>query len=146
LWRRIAGLPATPSEGWTGNCGPRGECRANSRQWKDDINDRHTSKDCDCHRRFGRDRSRGGPAIGRALAVQADVSDAAEVERLFRSALAAFGRIDVVVNSAGIMPMGPIAEGSLEAFDRVIATNRARNVHRHGPGHQACRRANGGYA
>jgi 3-oxoacyl-[acyl-carrier protein] reductase len=62
-------------------------------------------------------------AGGRALAVQADVSDAADVERLFGSALGAFGRIDVVVNSAGIMPMGPIAEGSLEAFDRVIATN-----------------------
>ena len=62
-------------------------------------------------------------AGGRALAVQADVADAADVERLFRSTLGAFGRIDVVVNSAGIMPMGPIAEGSLEAFDRVIATN-----------------------
>jgi len=62
-------------------------------------------------------------AGGRALPVQADVADAADVERLFRSTLGAFGRIDVVVNSAGIMPMGPIAEGSLEAFDRVIATN-----------------------
>jgi 3-oxoacyl-[acyl-carrier protein] reductase len=43
--------------------------------------------------------------------------------RLFREALGAFGRIDVVVNSAGIMPMGPIAEGSLETFDRLIDTN-----------------------
>jgi len=60
---------------------------------------------------------------GHAFAVQADVADAAAVERLFQETLGAFGRIDVVVNSAGIMPMGPIAEGSLEAFDRVIATN-----------------------
>jgi len=62
-------------------------------------------------------------AGGHAFAVQADVADAAAVERLFQETLGAFGRIDVVVNSAGIMPMGPIAEGSLEAFDRMIATN-----------------------
>src|SRR5437763_1545663 len=62
-------------------------------------------------------------AGGHAFAVQADVADAAAVERLFQETLGAFGRIDVVVNSAGIMPMGPIAEGSLEAFDQVIATN-----------------------
>ena len=78
-------------------------------------------------------------AGGRALAVQADVADAADVERLFRSTLGAFGRIDVVVNSAGIMPMGPIAEGSVEAFDRVIATNLRGTFIVSGPGHQACR-------
>jgi 3-oxoacyl-[acyl-carrier protein] reductase len=60
---------------------------------------------------------------GHAFAVRADVADAAEVERLFQETLGAFGRIDVVVNCAGIMPMGPIADASLEAFDRVIATN-----------------------
>jgi len=62
-------------------------------------------------------------ADGHAFAVQADVADAAAVERLFQETLGAFGQIDVVVNSAGIMPMGPITEGSLDAFDRVIATN-----------------------
>jgi 3-oxoacyl-[acyl-carrier protein] reductase len=60
---------------------------------------------------------------GHAFTVRADVADAAEVERLFQETLGAFGRIDVVVNCAGIMPMGPIADASLEAFDRVIATN-----------------------
>src|SRR5438874_10971988 len=62
-------------------------------------------------------------ADGHAFAVKADVADAAEVERLFQETLGAFGRIDVVVNCAGIMPMGPIADASLEASDRVIATN-----------------------
>jgi len=62
-------------------------------------------------------------AGGQAFAVQADVADAAAVERLFQETLGAFSRIDVVVNSAGIMPIGPIAAGSLQAFDRVIATN-----------------------
>ena len=60
---------------------------------------------------------------GHACTVRADVADAAEVGRLFQETLGAFGRIDVVVNCAGIMPMGPIADASLEAFDRVIATN-----------------------
>jgi 3-oxoacyl-[acyl-carrier protein] reductase len=60
---------------------------------------------------------------GHAFAVQADVSDPAAVDRLFQEALGAFGRIDVVVNSAGIMPLGPIAEKTLDAFDRIIATN-----------------------
>src|SRR3989442_579664 len=62
-------------------------------------------------------------ADGHAFAVKADVADAAAVEGLFQETLGAFGRIDLVVNCAGIMPIGPIAEGSLEAFDRVIATN-----------------------
>src|SRR6267142_3016180 len=62
-------------------------------------------------------------AGGQAFAVKADVADAASVDRLFQETLGAFGRIDVVVNSAGIMPLGPIAESTLEAFDRIIATN-----------------------
>ncbi|GAA4332869.1 SDR family oxidoreductase [Pigmentiphaga soli] len=60
---------------------------------------------------------------GRAVAIQADVADPASVAALFDGARQAFGRIDVVVNSAGVMPMAPIAAGSLEAFDQVIATN-----------------------
>ena len=62
-------------------------------------------------------------ADGHAIAVQADVANAADVERLFKKTLDAFGRIDVVVNSAGIMPLGRIADGDMEVFDKVIATN-----------------------
>ncbi len=64
-------------------------------------------------------RSGGGAAV----AVKADVSSAPEVELLFKTALDEFGRIDAVVHTAGVMPMGKIADGDLEAFDRVIATN-----------------------
>src|SRR5262245_42606978 len=60
---------------------------------------------------------------GRAIAVRADVADANDVERLFKEALNAFGRIDVVVNCAGIMPLTPIADGNVELFDKVIAAN-----------------------
>src|SRR5216117_255931 len=51
---------------------------------------------------------------GQAIAVQADVANATEVERLFKKTLDAFNRIDVVVNSAGIMPLGRIADGDME--------------------------------
>jgi len=58
-----------------------------------------------------------------AIAVQGDVADAADVRRLFAEARQHFGRIDAVVHSAGIMELASIAEASLEAFDRTIATN-----------------------
>jgi 3-oxoacyl-[acyl-carrier protein] reductase len=62
--------------------------------------------------------------LGRkAVAVQADVADPDDVARLFATAQEAFGRIDVVVNSAGTMPMATITPDKLSDFDRVIATN-----------------------
>ena len=61
--------------------------------------------------------------VGKAIAVQADVAKAADVEHLFKQTHEAFGRIDVVVHSAGIMPMLPISGGDVETFDKVIATN-----------------------
>lgn len=62
-------------------------------------------------------------AGGRAVAVKADISSATEVKQLFETAVSAFGEIGVVVNSAGIMPLAPIAAGDIDAFDKVIATN-----------------------
>jgi 3-oxoacyl-[acyl-carrier protein] reductase len=55
--------------------------------------------------------------------VQADVAIAADVERLFKESMEAFGRPDVVVHCAGIMPLFPIASGDVATFDKVIATN-----------------------
>jgi 3-oxoacyl-[acyl-carrier protein] reductase len=62
-------------------------------------------------------------AGGQALAIAADVARADEVDRLFKDSRDALGRVDVVVNSAGIMPLSPIAEGKVEEFDRTIAIN-----------------------
>jgi 3-oxoacyl-[acyl-carrier protein] reductase len=62
-------------------------------------------------------------AGGQAIAVQADVVSAVDVERLFKEAVDTFGGVNAVVNCAGIMPLSPIAVGDLELFDRVIATN-----------------------
>jgi 3-oxoacyl-[acyl-carrier protein] reductase len=62
-------------------------------------------------------------AGGQAIAAQADVANAADVERVFKEAMDTFGGINVVVNCAGIMPLSPIDGGDLELFDKVIATN-----------------------
>jgi len=55
--------------------------------------------------------------------LKADVADPTDVERLFQETLKNFGSVDVVVNSAGIMPLSPIGKGDLDVFDRVISTN-----------------------
>jgi 3-oxoacyl-[acyl-carrier protein] reductase len=60
---------------------------------------------------------------GRAIAVKADVSNTADVERLFEETLKLFGSVDVVVNNSGIMPLSPIGKEDLEVFDKVISTN-----------------------
>jgi 3-oxoacyl-[acyl-carrier protein] reductase len=62
-------------------------------------------------------------AGGRAIAIQGDVANPQDVARLFTQTKETFGNLDVVVNSAGIMPIAPIAANNLEAFDKVIATN-----------------------
>lgn len=65
---------------------------------------------------------------GKAQALRADIADAAQVAALFDGAVAALGRLDIVVNNAGIsIPMRPIAEVTDEDFDRVMRTN-ARGV------------------
>lgn len=62
-------------------------------------------------------------AGGQAIAVQADVTKAEAVENLFKQTLEAFGKINVVVHSAGIMPLSAIADADVETFDKVMATN-----------------------
>jgi len=60
---------------------------------------------------------------GTATAVQADVSDPGDVERLFSQTLDQFGRVDIVVANAGTAVAGPVAEASMEDFDRVSGVN-----------------------
>ena len=59
----------------------------------------------------------------RAVVHRADVSDPAQVQAMVGAALAAFGRVDVLVNNAGItMPKGPLETSEAE-WDRVLAVN-----------------------
>src|SRR6476659_2070034 len=62
-------------------------------------------------------------AGGKAIAVQADVAKPGDVQTLLKQTLEAFGTIDVVAHTAGIMPLLPISGGDVETFDKMIATN-----------------------
>jgi meso-butanediol dehydrogenase/(S,S)-butanediol dehydrogenase/diacetyl reductase len=58
---------------------------------------------------------------GRAVAIKMDASDSSAVERTIRLALDTFGRLDVMVNNAGLAEPAPLDEISLESWNRVIA-------------------------
>lgn len=62
-------------------------------------------------------------AGGRAVAAQADVSKPGDVARLFDRAEEAFGVPAVLVNSAGVMQLAPLAQSSDDLFDRTVAIN-----------------------
>src|SRR5205814_10367849 len=55
---------------------------------------------------------------GKALAVQADVAKKAEVERLFAEAKKSFGKIDVLVNKAGVYEFSPLQDVTEEHFHK----------------------------
>lgn len=60
---------------------------------------------------------------GKAIAVQGDVAKAADVERVFAETKRAFGRIDVLVNNAGVYEFAPIADVTEQHFHRIFDTN-----------------------
>jgi glucose 1-dehydrogenase len=60
----------------------------------------------------------------RALVVQADISDEHQVDRMFNDAVQAFGRVDVLMNNAGVDASGDeVADLATETFDKAIRTN-----------------------
>jgi 3-oxoacyl-[acyl-carrier protein] reductase len=60
---------------------------------------------------------------GRAVAVQGDLSEEADVRRLFAETKKAFGRLDVLVNNAGIYEFKPLGEITAEHFHRQFNLN-----------------------
>ena len=60
---------------------------------------------------------------GQALAVQADIGDAAAVAAMFDTAEASFGGVDVLINNAGIMQLATLADSDDALFDRHISVN-----------------------
>lgn len=62
---------------------------------------------------------------GTAIAIQADVAQSADVRRLFDQTIAQLGRVDVLVNNAGIMPpqLPQLAATDDDTFDRLVAVN-----------------------
>jgi 3-oxoacyl-[acyl-carrier protein] reductase len=62
-------------------------------------------------------------AGGNAIAVHADVTDAAALVRAIDGVAARFGRLDILVNSAGVLIFNTIDQFSLEDFDKTVAIN-----------------------
>jgi NADP-dependent 3-hydroxy acid dehydrogenase YdfG len=56
-------------------------------------------------------------------AVRTEVTNHEQVQRLVDGAVAAHGRIDVILNNAGLMPQSPLARGKVEDWDRMIDVN-----------------------
>jgi NADP-dependent 3-hydroxy acid dehydrogenase YdfG len=62
-------------------------------------------------------------AGGRALAIEADVSDREQAQSLVSETVERLGRLDIVINNAGVMLLGPIVDAPVEEWDRMIALN-----------------------
>jgi len=60
---------------------------------------------------------------GKAIAVKCDVSSKEDVKLLFEKAVSEFGRVDVLVNNAGIYPFTKFTEMTEEQWDKVIGVN-----------------------
>lgn len=72
-----------------------------------------------CEQTVSQIRAQGGEA----LAIQTDVADERQVERLMAETVASYGRIDILVNNAGIGQGTYLAETSTQAFDEVMNVN-----------------------
>ncbi len=60
---------------------------------------------------------------GKAISVQADVSDPAAVRGMFDAAQATLGRVDVLINNAGVMKLATVADADDALFDSQVAIN-----------------------
>jgi len=60
---------------------------------------------------------------GHALAVECDVSKRADVDRMVKAAIDTFGRVDSIINNAGVMPLSPIERCRVEDWDTMIDIN-----------------------
>jgi NADP-dependent 3-hydroxy acid dehydrogenase YdfG len=61
--------------------------------------------------------------LDRALVIEADVSDGEQAIAAVETAVRELGRLDTVINNAGVMLLGPVQDAPLEEWERMIDTN-----------------------
>jgi len=62
-------------------------------------------------------------ARGKALSIATDVTSHKDMERLAAITMETFGRIDVLINNAGVMPLSPIERLKIDEWDQMINVN-----------------------
>jgi 3-oxoacyl-[acyl-carrier protein] reductase len=62
-------------------------------------------------------------AGGNAVAIQADMSKTADIQRLFEESKRIFGNLDILVNNAGVYAFGPLESSTEQEFHREFTTN-----------------------
>src|SRR5436309_13091207 len=60
---------------------------------------------------------------GKAVAVQANLADPADIRRLFSEAKKALGKVDILVNNAGVYEFAPIEEVTPDRFHKIFDLN-----------------------
>ena len=61
---------------------------------------------------------------GAACAIQADITDRKQAETVVQAVIERFGRLDILINNAGLMLLGPIVGADVEAWEQMIAINQ----------------------
>jgi len=76
-------------------------------------------------RRRDRIEDLAGRIGDRALAIEADVSLKVQAQRAVEQTVSELGRLDTLVNNAGVMLLGPVQDAPLEEWERMLAVNVA---------------------
>lgn len=61
---------------------------------------------------------------GRALVIEADVTDKLQAEEAVKQTVAELGRLDTLVNNAGVMLLGPVVDAPVDEWERMISLNQ----------------------
>jgi NADP-dependent 3-hydroxy acid dehydrogenase YdfG len=62
-------------------------------------------------------------AGGRALVLEADITDRTQAEAAVQQTVATLGRLDTLINNAGMMLLGPVQDAPIDEWERMIAIN-----------------------
>src|SRR5690349_17487601 len=77
----------------------------------------------------GREKDTAAAIGNAAVAVHCDVTDEAQVEVLIQTAVTKFGRVDAVLNNAGVSFFGPLGDLDMADYDRILDIDLRGVVH-----------------